>query len=30
MLGTLPIPVTETYNKKTWIVAVGLDFYFGK
>ncbi|HEX2976650.1 MAG TPA: outer membrane beta-barrel protein [Bacteroidales bacterium] len=20
----------ETYNKKTWIVAVGLDFYFGK
>ncbi len=30
LLGTLPIPITETYNKKTWIVAVGLDFYFGK
>ena len=30
MLGTIPITVTETYNKKTWIVAVGLDFYFGK
>jgi long-chain fatty acid transport protein len=21
---------TETYSKQTWIVAVGLDFYFGK
>jgi long-chain fatty acid transport protein len=30
MLGTTPITVTETYNKKTWLVAVGLDFYFGK
>ena len=30
MLGTNPITVTETYNKKTWIVGVGLDFYFGK
>ena len=30
MLGTIPIPVTETYAKKTWVVAVGLDFYFGK
>jgi long-chain fatty acid transport protein len=30
MLGGNPIPVTETYAKKTWIVAVGLDFYFGK
>ncbi len=23
-------PYTETYKKKTWIVAVGLDFTFGK
>jgi len=23
-------PITETYNKNTWVVAVGLDFYFGK
>jgi long-chain fatty acid transport protein len=30
MLGTFPIPVTETYNKETWVVAVGLDFSFGK
>jgi long-chain fatty acid transport protein len=30
MLGTNPIPVTETYNKKTWLVGIGLDFYFGK
>ncbi len=30
MLGTNPIPVTETYNKNTWVVAVGLDFSFGK
>jgi long-subunit fatty acid transport protein len=22
-------PVTETYNKKTWLVGVGLDFHFG-
>ena len=28
--GVLPLPVTETYDKKTWIVAVGLDFSFGK
>jgi hypothetical protein len=21
---------TETYNKKTWLVGIGLDFYFGK
>jgi long-subunit fatty acid transport protein len=21
---------TETYNKETWLVALGLDFYFGK
>jgi len=25
-----PIWVTEIYNKKTWIVGVGLDFTFGK
>ena len=31
LIGTNPVPnVMETYNKKTWIVAVGLDFYFGK
>jgi long-subunit fatty acid transport protein len=30
MLGELAIPVTETYNKKTWVVGVGLDFFFGK
>jgi long-chain fatty acid transport protein len=29
-LGTLAIPVTETYKKSTWLVGVGLDFYFGK
>ena len=21
---------SETYNKKTWLIGVGLDFYFGK
>ena len=30
MLGTIPVPVMDTYNKETWVVAVGLDFYFGK
>jgi long-chain fatty acid transport protein len=30
LLGSIPVPVTENYGKKTWIVAVGLDFYFGK
>ncbi len=30
MLGTVPVPVTEIYNKKTWLVGIGLDFYFGK
>ncbi|MGQ9620704.1 MAG: outer membrane beta-barrel protein [Bacteroidales bacterium] len=30
MLGTLPVPVTETYNKDTWVVAIGLDLYLGK
>ena len=30
MLGTIPVTVTETYNKKTWLVGIGLDFYFGK
>lgn len=30
MLGANPIPVTETYNKKTWVVGIGLDFTFGK
>jgi len=25
----LPIQVTETYNKKTWVIGIGLDFHFG-
>jgi len=29
-LGTIPVPVKETYEKGTWIVAFGLDFYFNK
>jgi long-subunit fatty acid transport protein len=29
MLGTNAIPVTETYNKNTWVAAIGLDFSFG-
>ncbi len=29
MLGTVPVPVTEIYKKSTWLVGVGLDFYFG-
>jgi len=28
MLGTIPVPVVETYNKKTWLIGVGLDFSF--
>lgn len=24
------VPVTETYDKSTWVAAIGLDFYFGK
>ena len=30
MLGTIPVPVVETYNKSTWLIAAGLDFTFGK
>ncbi len=30
MLGTNPVSVTEIYNKSTWMVAAGVDFYFGK
>jgi long-subunit fatty acid transport protein len=30
MLGTIGVPVTETYMTDTWVVAAGLDFYFGK
>jgi len=30
MLGATPVPVMETYNKDTWVVAIGLDFHFGK
>jgi long-chain fatty acid transport protein len=29
MLDTFPVPVTEIYKKSTWLVGVGLDFYFG-
>lgn len=29
-LGSVSVPVTETYNKTTWLVGVGLDFHFGK
>ncbi len=29
MLGVLPVPVVETYNTDTWVVGVGLDFFFG-
>jgi long-subunit fatty acid transport protein len=28
--GTVPISLTETYNKSTQMVAIGLDFCFGK
>jgi long-chain fatty acid transport protein len=28
--GIVPVSLTETYNKSTWMVALGLDFYFGK
>jgi long-chain fatty acid transport protein len=28
-LGTIPVPVTETYTKSTWLIGVGLDFRFG-
>ncbi len=28
MLGANAIPVLETYNKSTWIMAIGLDFSF--
>jgi long-subunit fatty acid transport protein len=28
-LGAYPIAVTETYAKKTWLIALGLDFHFG-
>jgi long-chain fatty acid transport protein len=30
LAGVVPVPVRETYDKATWIVAVGLDFFFGK
>lgn len=28
--GVQPVPVRETYDKATWIIAVGLDIHFGK
>ena len=30
MIGINPVPTTETYKKNTWVVGIGLDFYFGK
>jgi long-chain fatty acid transport protein len=30
MLGTVAVPVRETYNKSTWVIGAGLDFSFGK
>ncbi|MBW6499860.1 MAG: aromatic hydrocarbon degradation protein [Bacteroidales bacterium] len=30
MLGQIAVPVTETYDKDTWIIGAGLDFFFGK
>jgi len=30
MLGTTSIPVTETYSKSTWLLAIGLDIRIGK
>jgi long-subunit fatty acid transport protein len=30
MLGTIAVPLKETYNKNTWAIGVGLDFTFGK
>jgi long-chain fatty acid transport protein len=30
MLGTIPVPVNEIYKKKTMLIGIGLDFYFGK
>ncbi len=29
-LGINPILLAETYNKKTMLIGIGLDFYFGK
>jgi long-chain fatty acid transport protein len=29
ILDANPVGVTETYNKNTWIVAIGLDLYLG-
>lgn len=28
-LGTIPLPVIETYAKKTWLIGAGVDFHFG-
>jgi long-chain fatty acid transport protein len=28
MLGEVPVSVTETYDKETWLIGVGLDFAF--
>lgn len=29
MLGQIPVPVTEKYNKNTMVIGAGLDFHFG-
>jgi len=26
---TIGFPITETYNKKTWVAAIGIDLHFG-
>jgi opacity protein-like surface antigen len=29
-IGTTQNPITEVYNKDTWVIGAGLDFYFGR
>ncbi|HLN21366.1 MAG TPA: outer membrane protein transport protein [Bacteroidales bacterium] len=28
--AAFPIPVSETYQKKTWLIGIGANFFFGK
>lgn len=30
LLGVNPVPFNEKYKKVTWLVAIGLDFHFGR
>ena len=30
MLGSNPVPVKETYDNATWVIAAGIDLHFGK